>query len=691
MTISTVAPPTRRAAVAAPLPARIWTARALRDVDARGRAELALVGQVRALAAGQSVYRQGDAAEGFFVVTQGEVALEREGRVETARVGETFGAESFVHPAARRSSGARATVASEIVELPARWVQRVALRSQAAESALVDPRMVRRVLADAVERIGRGVLCLPADTSWLDGVTSQRLAHGEPLRPTGDAAALVLHGGLREVGGERHGTGSLVTLASADELVAVDHAWIALLSPAACSATSAASASRAATVSSSVVDPVRVLASRSLLVLDGDDCVRCGHCVASCASAHDDGLPRLVRQGPSLFAGSALVLPGNCGHCTHAACLLDCPTEAISRDATGAVQIREDACTGCGRCVEACPWGNVRLAVSLREKPVAVKCDLCRGEHARGSEPACVASCPVEALVRLQVDVGAASDAGGMAEGLDAAVEKALASPAGASRAARGIERGAHVATIALGTVTAFLANPRTCGEVAALLFLALAAHALIKRRMRRGHAVARSYRAHLAFAGALVPLLVRHVEASGAATRAGILSPMVITALLALASGAFGAVAYALLPRRLGALGDDGTAPDELAREHRRARDQAFLLLTGRDERVKTWWRVRLAPYASSRSGALGFALSRATAASERLRLATEVTRVGQGRVSVADLEPLLEHAVRTRTLAARRLLHHALRGWLPVHLLTAALALALVAHHVALHLLFH
>jgi Fe-S-cluster-containing dehydrogenase component/CRP-like cAMP-binding protein len=661
------------------LPARIWTARALRDVDARGRSELAPVSRVRVVAAGETLYRQGDPAEVVFVVIRGEIALEREGgerQRDVVRAEETFGAEPFVHPAARRSSTARARVASEVAMLPAQRMQRVVLRSQAPESALADPRMVRRVLADAVARVGRslGDGAHASDGHLVDGLTSHRLAHGEPLRATGDAAALVLHGGLLEVGAGRHGTGSLVSLEAHRELVAVDHTWIALLSPAAYASLPRPDDGAV----TRVVDPARIQASRSLLVLDGDACVRCGHCVASCASSHDDGVARLVRNGPALLHGAAFVLPGNCGHCAHPACLLDCPTEAITRDASGAVQIREDACTGCGRCVEACPWGNVRLSVSLQEKPVAVKCDLCRGEHALGGDgsPACVASCPVEALVRVDLHGDE------QAEALDAAVEKALVVFARRSRRELGVLTG----LVACSVAAACVASPRVCGELAATLFLLLGVHAAFKRSAR---AVARSYRAHLAFAAALVPLLGRHLAGVGA--RAAAPSALELVSLVAIASGACGALAYAFVPGRLGALGDDGTTPDELRREHARAGEQAFLLLTGRDERVKTWWRVRLSPYATSRFGALRLALSRRTAGSETARLQDEVKRTGQGRLPLETIEPLTRQAVRTRVLAARRLLHLLLRGWLPLHVAASILALALLVRHVVLHVLFH
>jgi hypothetical protein len=325
--------------------------------------------------------------------------------------------------------------------------------------------------------------------------------------------------------------------------------------------------------------------------------------------------------------------------------------------------------------------------VSLQDKTVAVKCDLCRGEHALGKDsgPACVASCPVEALVRVEIDRGTIDDGGASAETLETAMDAALQAPASA---ARRVELVAFAFAVTLSLVVASFGSPRTCGEGAATLFLLLGLHAIVKRRTRR-IGVARSYRAHLAFAASLVPLLAGHL--AGVTAKASAPSALALVSLLALASGAYGAIAYVFLPRRLSALGDDGSTPDELRREHARAAEHAFLLLTGRDERVKTWWRVRLSPYATSRAGAVVLAFSRRTARSETARLHDEVKRAGQGRLPLETIEPLVKQAVRTRVLAARRLLQGALRGWLPLHLVASVVALALLLRHVVLHVLFH
>jgi len=167
-------------------------------------------------------------------------------------------------------------------------------------------------------------------------------------------------------------------------------------------------------------DLYKMQIARSMLVIDPERCVRCGHCAWSCAAAHDDGVARLVRRGEKVItrlsvlgqSEKSLSIPNSCQHCKHAACMIDCPTGAIGRDLHGEVFIREELCTGCGNCAKACPWENIQLAV---RKPVsttgaelslevAVKCDLCRGFDG----PACVQACPTDAITRLD-QIGRAS------------------------------------------------------------------------------------------------------------------------------------------------------------------------------------------------------------------------------------------------------------------------------------------
>jgi Fe-S-cluster-containing dehydrogenase component len=174
-------------------------------------------------------------------------------------------------------------------------------------------------------------------------------------------------------------------------------------------------------------DLYRMQMARSLLVIDQDSCVRCGHCAWGCEQVH--GTSRLIRRGDvlvtTLATGAAtLLLPNTCQHCRHAACMIDCPTGAIGRDPEGEVFIRPSLCTGCGNCAKACPWDNIQMAprpaesrapnavarvstvvarpaersaTPQRSAEIAVKCDLCHGYEA----PACVEACPTGAVLRI--------------------------------------------------------------------------------------------------------------------------------------------------------------------------------------------------------------------------------------------------------------------------------------------------
>jgi carbon-monoxide dehydrogenase iron sulfur subunit len=64
--------------------------------------------------------------------------------------------------------------------------------------------------------------------------------------------------------------------------------------------------------------------------------------------------------------------------------------------ATGEVSHNKDKCMGCWTCVMVCPYGAIKMD---KENRVVAKCDLCQGQK----EPACVANCPNQALLFIEV------------------------------------------------------------------------------------------------------------------------------------------------------------------------------------------------------------------------------------------------------------------------------------------------
>ena len=153
------------------------------------------------------------------------------------------------------------------------------------------------------------------------------------------------------------------------------------------------------------------------IVADPTKCMACRACEIACALAHantDDLVEAVFAKGakPRIYIESAgsLVVPLQCRHCEDAPCVVVCPSGALSRpDAGGPVRVDEGRCIGCAFCVQSCPFGVIRLGrrpgADGAEGPMAVvKCDLCIERQAEGLEPACVASCPVGALVFVEVD-----------------------------------------------------------------------------------------------------------------------------------------------------------------------------------------------------------------------------------------------------------------------------------------------
>ena len=84
-------------------------------------------------------------------------------------------------------------------------------------------------------------------------------------------------------------------------------------------------------------------------------------------------------------------------------CVQVCLTGALARDTVSSlVTADKERCIGCGTCLVVCPLGAIRLDTGQKKM---VKCDLCQGEEI----PACVANCPNEALIYVEVPDGSSN------------------------------------------------------------------------------------------------------------------------------------------------------------------------------------------------------------------------------------------------------------------------------------------
>jgi len=136
-----------------------------------------------------------------------------------------------------------------------------------------------------------------------------------------------------------------------------------------------------------------------------DECASCSRCLMACAAYHEGAVaPQLSAikwQADSFLNGFRPRRPLFCQQCSYPECYFACPFDAIEIDSTtGARFIVKEKCTGCGICVEACPFEVPRINIDLENK-VAIKCDLCKG---REGGPVCVEVCDRQALTLVSAE-----------------------------------------------------------------------------------------------------------------------------------------------------------------------------------------------------------------------------------------------------------------------------------------------
>lgn len=91
-----------------------------------------------------------------------------------------------------------------------------------------------------------------------------------------------------------------------------------------------------------------------------------------------------------------LITKDACLHCEEPGCLYACPSPgAIVQYENGIVDFNQDQCIGCQYCVSGCPFDIPRFNVETQK---VYKCNMCIDRVESGLEPACVKTCPTNAI-----------------------------------------------------------------------------------------------------------------------------------------------------------------------------------------------------------------------------------------------------------------------------------------------------
>jgi formate dehydrogenase beta subunit len=157
------------------------------------------------------------------------------------------------------------------------------------------------------------------------------------------------------------------------------------------------------------------------ILFDASKCTACRGCQIACKEWNNLKSEKTTNRGtyenpPDLSADTWLKIKftevsngqgfrwlfgrRSCMHCTESACVNVCPTKALyHNEELGCVGYDKSKCSGCGYCVEACPFEVPRLSGTVIGIRHSNKCLFCQDRIITdGQLPACVKTCLSGAL-----------------------------------------------------------------------------------------------------------------------------------------------------------------------------------------------------------------------------------------------------------------------------------------------------
>ena len=482
-----------------------------------------------------------------------------------------------------------------------------------------------------------------------------------------------------------------------------------------------------------------IVDATNLLVMDMDLCVRCGNCSLACHKVH--GQSRLVRRGiqierPVSIGKTRLqhaLLPLVCMHCKDPECLTGCPTGAIFRDPIGQVDIDPKTCIGCFDCATQCPYDAIsmvprnaeapkrsflerlRRLVSLRNEEifippasddvVAIKCNLCEDTplNPRGAKRkaySCEENCPTGALVRVNpaeyfTEIGStqgfvfkdSTHAFGRnihksdplarvwnATGAALTILAVLATAYGLSKYGFDSKLGATWLTM------------RWLTGIVGLVGVAIVmTYPLRKQVYRRRAGALRYWMLVHVYSGAIAGVvLLLH----GGTRTGGLLTTVLYIAFdVVILSGIAGIASYLLAPRVLTRIEGEPLLVEDLEGRKKELHQEQKEIL----EKSEGWLRDEIAERINARYMTKGFLfrqIIRREGLKSLIARARQEFKEKTTRVATEDERDLLlealETAITLRRVDALLLLHRTLRFWIPIHVISTALMLALMIVHI-------